>query len=187
MRGGDRKIWNTNTPKGRTIKGGGSMPSPEPEVDPFDGPGDRGLDYISGVTVKNIAEMPFPRMLELLSPHLLERVPEGIMGDKDALNLVDQQIGRFANLYAYLSVLFGFVGSEARRWKASDRPRYESLMAKKDALYRFLQAVELKWRSCSRQVTIETESEVDFERPNYGARQDKAAGRRVSGWDAVSR
>jgi hypothetical protein len=115
---------------------------------------------------------------------VLERVPEGIAGNAEALQEVDRLIGRFANIYAYLAVLFGQVGHLAREVKKDDKGEYEQLMAKKDALYRIIQAVELKWRACSRQVTVETESEVAFERPNYAARTERAQ-RPMQGWEAV--
>ena len=164
-----------------------STPQVDHEPDPFGNPKsyENTGDYIPAVTLRNVVDMPFLDMLDGLKPYLLERVPEGIMGDEDALRKVDQQIGRFANVYAYVSVLFGQVGHAARKTKSTDKGKYEELMAKKDALYRFLQALELKWKSCSRQVTIETESEVGFDRPDYRGREEKARGRPMRGWDAV--
>lgn len=163
------------------------------EPDPFgDGKGPDPLDYIPAVTTRNVLEMPFDDFLEALRPYLLERVPEGVLGQpSDVMMEVDRLIGRFANVYAYLSVLLAYVWAKAREVKSTDKAEFERRMAKKEALYRFCRSVELKWQASSRQVTVETESELDFERPAYGARSERSrehkpqAAGRTKGWGAV--
>jgi len=131
--------------------------------------------YIKSVTTINLEAMSFDDMLAALAPYLLEEVPEGTAG----MDKVDPLIGRFANVYAYLSYLWAFAQAVAGEHKQAKRTaEYDDMMRKRDALYRFLRAVELKWQAASRMVTVAIAIDEDpHEQISYQSRK--------SGWDRV--
>ena len=136
-------------------------------------------DHIPAVTIRNVARLPFRRMLEGLEPYVLERVPEGLGMDTDAIQETDRLIGRFSNLYAYLMYLFSFIANEALLAKSlGDDDLYSSLVRKKEALYELARAVRYKHEACSRMITIafnQAEEAMPFDRVDTKAREEAAA------------
>lgn len=138
-------------------------------------------------TVRNLEELTFEELLDALQPYLLEEIPEGVTdAPPEDLARVDRLIGQLANTYSYITNLYAYSAAYARRAKVEgDTSEWHDWNAKKDALYRIVQAIELKWRACSRLVTVD--SELGFERPDYQGREERAATRRpMRGWDNVN-
>lgn len=124
--------------------------------------------------MNNICSVSFPDMLAAVSAFSLERVPEG--NTPQDLTLIDQQLARFANQYAYLIHLFAQVAYEVVRLKRLDPEAAEAMIKKKDALYEIAKAVKLKWQACSRRLTKsmgDDEEELPYEHRNYQQAEQK--------------
>lgn len=128
--------------------------------------------------------MPFTDVLDGLTPYVLVAVPEGALNDDEALTHIDYLIGYFANLHAYLLMLYAYAAEEVIRLKAASRTQEASVIIKKrDAFYELSRAVKLKHAACSRLVTISSERDELFDSPDYKRRS--GGKRRKGGWDSV--
>lgn len=147
------------------------------------------LDFIPEVTIKNVIKLSHTKMLEGLRPYVLEKIPEGLIGNEEGIREADRLIGRFANLYSYLIYLQSHVHSEASRHKLmGDDGEYEVLTRKKTSLYELARGVRYKQEACSRMLTARLSEESDddvFDKPDYKGRVQREQNRRLTGWDAV--
>lgn len=143
---------------------------------------------IPSVTVNNIEDIGFLEMAEGLKPFVLEEVPEGTDGSEEDLNEIDRLLGRFANLYTYLVMLYAVAADHANRARVlGNDEKYKALVRKKDALYELSRGVKLKWQACSRMLTKHIEEDDEpFERANYPNRKEKKEQRQMKGWGDVS-
>lgn len=141
------------------------------------------MSYIKKVNQKNIVDISFKDMMEGLEPYVLEELPEGAIGDADALQQIDEMIGRLANLYAYMMSLWARVADHANTLKLLDaQSEYTIMMRKRDALYELARAVRYKHEAASRMLTAHQElegSNVPFDRADH-------EGRKMRTWGAVS-
>ena len=133
------------------------------------------------VSVNNLTQISFENMMKGLSPFVLEPLPEGGAGDPVVLAKIDRQLGRLANLYAYLVYLWAHASSETNKYKLRGADaEYHVMMRKKEALYELSRAVKLKWEAASRMITVQQEQDEEetFERANYPARSARAIQRK---------
>lgn len=146
------------------------------------------MTKLPSVTVNNIREIGFLEMIEGLEPYVLEEIPEGTEGDEESLRLIDTLLGRFANLYTYLVLLYSVAADHANRARVLGADEeYKSLVRKKDALYELSRGVKLKWQACSRMLTKHIEEDDEpYERANYKARSTKKEQRAMKGWSDVT-
>lgn len=143
---------------------------------------------IPSVTINNIEDIGFLEMIEGLEPFVLEEIPEGTDGSEEVMNEIDRLLGRFANLYTYLVMLYAVVADHSNRARVlGNDEKYKALVRKKDALYELSRGVKLKWQACSRMLTKAIEDEDEpFERANYPRRSEKKEQRQMKGWGDVS-
>src|SRR5690606_35464603 len=128
---------------------------------------------IESLSVNNLRDMPFNRMLEELRPLVLEPVPHGTGGDAETLLLLDQQLGKFANLYTYLLNLHAYASNETKRLKLlDDDTGYAVMVRKRDALYNLASGVKRKWEAVSRMITLALGDSDVFDRRDYSRLQD---------------
>lgn len=144
---------------------------------------------IPSVTANNVADLPFQKFIDGITPLVLEPVPEGT-GDED-MQQIDKLLARFANLYTYLATLHAVVGDAANRARVmGDDERQKALLRKKEALWEISRGVKLKWMACSRKLTKHIEDDDEdgspFEAANHGARKGRKQDRAMKGWGDVS-
>ncbi len=144
------------------------------------------------LTVNNLESVTFEYFLQSLEPALLEKIPEG--GDSpEALKKIDEQLGRFANVHAYLIYLFAAASYSTSKHARIDKKGqdYANMVRKKDALYEFADAIELKWKACSRMLTkaMGSEDEVPYDRRRMPRAEEAFGGNArppIKGWGTVS-
>lgn len=144
---------------------------------------------IPSVTVNNIEDIGFLEMVEGLTPYVLEEIPEGTAdGDEETMQRIDRLLGRFANLYTYLVLLYAVSADHANRARVlGNDEKYKALIRKKDALYELSRGVKLKWQACSRMLTKAIEDDDEpYERASYSNRAQKKDSRKMKGWGDVS-
>lgn len=159
-----------------------------------DDPGLPWQDYDEGVTLKNIGSLTFDQFLAGISPFLTEKVPEGGGKDKSNVPEIDRLLGRLANIHAWLIQLYAHSADRANshlRLEGKTGETYAAWVRKKDALYEFARATELKWKACSRMISVAIghEDEGTRDQVNYRPTVEQAfEGRRgtVKGWGGVS-
>ena len=147
------------------------------------------FDYIPTVTIKNVAVMPFNKMLKALQPYALEIIPEGIQQDPDAYQEIERLIGRFANIYSYMIYLYAYLANQVNKAKlVGDMSLKDKMIRKRDAMYELARSVRYKHEACSRMLTAALgydEGKV-FERPDGKGREERAGKRKkMRGWDSV--
>lgn len=128
---------------------------------------------IESLTVNNLGDTPFKKMLEILTPLVLSEVPEG--EDTNSARRLDFLLARMANLHAYLRVLWCVATHERARAVKVGLPNADEWAKKKEALYELANAVKLKYEAVSRKVTVKLESEDEDkpERASYDARREQ--------------
>jgi hypothetical protein len=160
---------------------------------------------IESLTVNNLAEISYERMLEILTPYVLVQVPESTETVQEQKRL-DFLLARTANLHAYLRVLWSYASFQRATLKKSDPARAEEMQKKKETLYELANATKLKYEACSRKITVLMDGEGDSrvtDRVNYDSRrhaaeqrpgnsgqtqskpETKAATPRTGGWGSV--
>lgn len=143
--------------------------------------------YIPAVTVKNVSDMPFKKLLKSLRPYVSEQVPEGVLGDVDAYQKVEEQLGRFANLYAYMIELYAFVSHNVRVAKRSgDKKLADELTGKRDAIYELARAVKYKYDACSRMLTAVLGFDEKDTHDSVNVESRKRNNKKMKGWANVS-
>lgn len=138
---------------------------------------------VSSVTVNNIAEIGYQKMLEGIMPLVLIEVPEGTNGgDPAVMTILDGLMGKYANIYAYLITLFAAAAGAAERYRIMDADdKQKDCIRKKDALWELSRAVKLKYQACSRMLTKHIEDDEDLpERADVRGRAMAAEHRRAA-------
>lgn len=157
--------------------------------DPFDQ-----ITEIPELTVNNVGEIPFERMLAILTPYVLVQIPED-SETVDEKRRLDFLLARTANLYAYLRVLWSqatYLRAEKRRDKDDEA---ESMQKKKEVLYELGNAMKLKYEAVSRKITVLMDGEGEEKvtpQVNYQGRAEAAQTKReeparLKGWGAVGK
>lgn len=137
--------------------------------------------YIPTVTPENVISISFREMMDGITPYALIEVPEGA-SDPESLQQIDDLLGKLANLYSYLIVLYSHVANEAARLKIIGlRDEYSLMVRKKDALFEIARGIRYKHQACSRKITAHQEEEGLYERADYRGREERRD-RRVRGW-----
>lgn len=127
---------------------------------------------ITNLTINNLAEVPFEKMLEILTPYVLVQIPEDTESIQEKQRL-DYLLARCANLYAYILALWGQSSYLRARYKTTGDSRSDDMQKKKETLYALAGAMKLKYEAASRKITVLLEDEDDsvVDRVNYESRR----------------
>jgi hypothetical protein len=142
------------------------------------------ITTIESLTVNNLGETPFGKMLEILSPLVLVQIPE----NEDTITekrRLDYLLARTANLHAYLRVLWCHATHQRARAVKAGLESADEWAKKKEALYELANAVKLKYESASRRITVALDDEDKPERAYYEGRRerrDNKAAPKSGGW-----
>lgn len=120
-------------------------------------------DYDKSVTLHNLGKLSFDEMLAAVSPFLREKIPEGTGKNNENLPEIDRHLGRLPNIYAWLMELWAHASNQSSFWLRSEgktSAKYGDWVRKKDTLYELANAISLKWKGCSRMVSVALPDEV---------------------------
>lgn len=108
------------------------------------------------ITRENVMKVKFNELLDELWRLGGEQIPEGPNTDPEIMKQLDQQLAYFANMHAWITILWAYVSNETSKRKlvGAEAELQQDALKKKEALYEFASSLKLKWEAVSRRITV---------------------------------